>query len=58
MPVSWVMMSKHLALPGQQLGSRDANDGAGLYLVPGNEVMQLSVSALMNMEIMTDHPEK
>lgn len=52
MPVGWVMMSKHLALPGQQLGSGDANEGTGLHLVPGNELMQLSVSALMNMEIM------
>lgn len=58
MPVGWVMMSKHLALPGQQLGSGDANEGAGLHLVPGSELMQLSVSALMNMEITREHPEK
>lgn len=58
MPVGWVMMSKHLALPGQQLGSGDANEGAGLHLVPRSELMQLSVSALMNMEIMREHPEK
>lgn len=58
MPVGWVMMSKHLALPGQQLGSGDANEGTGLHLVPRNELMQLSVSALMNMEITREHPEK
>lgn len=52
MPVGWVMMSKHLALPGQQLGSGVANEGAGLHLGPGNELMQLSISALMKMEIM------
>lgn len=52
MPVGWVMMSKHLALPGQQQGSRDANEGAGLHLGPGNELMQLSVSALMSTKIM------
>lgn len=51
MPVGWVMMSKHLALPGQQLGSGDANEGTGLHLVPGNELMQLSVSTLMNIEM-------
>lgn len=58
MPVGWVMMSEHLALPGQQLGSRDANEGTGLHLVPQNELMQLSVSALMNMEITREYPEK
>lgn len=58
MPVGWVMMSKHLALPGQQLGSGDANEGTGLHLVPQNELMQLSVSALMNMEITRERPEK
>jgi len=52
------MMSKHLALPGQQLGSGDANEGAGLHLVPGNKLMQLSISALMNTEITSEHPEK
>lgn len=59
MPVGWVMMSKHLALPGQQQGSRDANEGAGSHLGPGNELMQLSVSALMSTEIMrAPNPEK
>lgn len=51
MPVGWVMMSKYLALPGQQLGSRDTSEVTGLHLVPGNELMQLSISALMSMEI-------
>lgn len=52
MLVSWVMMSKHLALPGQQLGSRVTNEGVGLHLGPGNKLMQLSITALMTMEIM------